>query len=147
MDIKLLDCTLRDGGYVNDWNFGNSVIKYMLQRYINAGLDIIEIGFLDERREFDINRTIFPNMDALNSVFEGIDKREAKLVAMIDYGTCSIDRLLPQSKSLIDGIRIIFKKPNMYRAIEFAREVIKKGYFAKIEAKIMYLCKFFSLFF
>lgn len=132
MEIKLLDCTLRDGGYVNDWNYGNSVIKYMLQRYVNAGMDLVEIGFLDERREFDINRTIFPDTDAMNKVFEGVDKKDTKLVAMIDYGTCGADKIAPKSETIIDGIRIIFKKPNMYKAIEFAKEILAKGYFVSM---------------
>ena len=58
--IKLLDCTLRDGGYLNDWEFGNSNIVNIFERLVSAGIDIIETGFLDERREFDENRTIFP---------------------------------------------------------------------------------------
>lgn len=133
MNIKLLDCTLRDGGYINDWNFGNSVIKYMMHRYINAGMDIVEVGFLDDRRIVDLNRTIFPTTDALNRVYEGIDKKNTTLVAMIDYGTCAIDNIGPKSESIIDGIRIIFKKPNMYKAVEFGRQLIEKGYFVCLQ--------------
>ena len=48
--ISLLDCTLRDGGYVNDWKFGHDNIVSIFERVVDAGTDIIEIGFLDERR-------------------------------------------------------------------------------------------------
>ena len=60
-DIQLLDCTLRDGGYVNDWRFGYKNTVSMFERLADAGVDIIELGFLDERRPFDIDRTIFPD--------------------------------------------------------------------------------------
>ncbi len=30
--IELLDCTLRDGGYINDWFFGESAIKFILKK-------------------------------------------------------------------------------------------------------------------
>ena len=83
MEINLLDCTMRDGGYVNDWNFGNSIIRYMLQRYINSNIEYVEIGFLDERREFDSNRTIFPNTESVEKIYGGIDKKKTKLMAMI----------------------------------------------------------------
>ena len=58
--IKLLDCTLRDGGYVNDWKFGHDNIESIFERLVDAGVDVIEIGFLDDRRPFDIDRSIMP---------------------------------------------------------------------------------------
>ena len=47
-EIKLLDCTLRDGGYVNDWNFGHNNLVSVFERMVDANIDIIEIGFLDD---------------------------------------------------------------------------------------------------
>lgn len=132
MDVRLLDCTLRDGGYINDWNFGNSIIRYIFQRYINSNIDYLEVGFLDERRKADINRTIFPNTDVVEEIFRGLDKKNTKIVAMIDYGTCNASNLSDKSDSIIDGIRIIFKKHNFYNAIEFAKEIISKGYFVSL---------------
>ena len=46
----LLDCTLRDGGYVNDWAFGNNNMVNIFERIIGANLEVIEVGFLDDRR-------------------------------------------------------------------------------------------------
>ena len=48
-EIKLLDCTLRDGGYVNDWNFGHNNLVSVFERMVDANIDIIEIGFLDDK--------------------------------------------------------------------------------------------------
>ena len=42
--VKLLDCTLRDGGYVNDWEFGHDNIVTIFERLISAGVDILEVG-------------------------------------------------------------------------------------------------------
>lgn len=44
-DIKLLDCTLRDGGYVNDWNFGHNNLVSIFERLVDANVDFIEVGF------------------------------------------------------------------------------------------------------
>ncbi|MDD6194956.1 MAG: aldolase catalytic domain-containing protein [Lachnospiraceae bacterium] len=133
MDIKLLDCTLRDGGFVNDWEFGNSTIKYVTQRLIKSGMDIVEIGLLDQRRVFDMNRTIFPDTDSMNKVFGEVDKGDATIVAMIDYGTCDVENICPKEETFIDGIRIIFKKPNMYKAIEYGKQLMDKGYFVTLQ--------------
>ena len=51
----LLDCTLRDGGYINDWEFGHDNLVNIFERLVSADVDVIEIGFLDDRRTFDIN--------------------------------------------------------------------------------------------
>ena len=62
-NVKILDCTLRDGGYVNDWNFSHSVITGTYKRLDAAGIDFIEVGFLDDRHCFDIDKSIVPTTD------------------------------------------------------------------------------------
>ena len=94
-NVQVLDCTLRDGGYVNDWNFGHSVITGIYKRLEAAGMDFIEVGFLDDRRDFDINRSIMPNTEAINKIFSSVKKGNAMPVAMIDYGTCSLESIGP----------------------------------------------------
>lgn len=126
--IQLLDCTLRDGGYVNDWNFGHDNLVSVLERTVTSGVNIIEIGFLDERRPFDINRSIMPDTDCVEKIYGEISHEKSMIVGMIDYGTCSIDHLKPCSDSYLDGIRVIFKKHIMHEAIAFCRQVKALGY-------------------
>lgn len=126
--IKLLDCTLRDGGYLNDWEFGNSNIVNIFERLVSAGIDIIETGFLDARRTFDENRTIFPDTDCVDAIYGKLDKGNSMIVGMIDYGTCPIENLKPADECYLDGIRVIFKKHKMHEAIEFCSRVKAKGY-------------------
>ena len=128
-----MDCTLRDGGFVNDWNFGNGTIKFILQRLINAKTDFVEVGFLDQRRSYDYNRSIYPDMKAVKTAIGEMDKNETEFVAMVDYGTCDIGHICDQKDTFIDGIRIIFKKPDMYRAMELGREIMEKGYFVTLQ--------------
>ena len=118
-DINLLDCTLRDGGYLNDWEFGHDNIVNIFERLVSAGVDIIEIGFLNASREYDANRTIFPDARSVNLTYAGLEKGTSMIVGMIDYGTCGIDRMIPASDSFMDGIRVIFKKEKKEREIEF----------------------------
>jgi 4-hydroxy 2-oxovalerate aldolase len=126
--ISLLDCTLRDGGYVNDWNFGNGTMACIFDRLNEAGVDIIEIGFLDDRQPFNIDRTIQPNTEELTAAFSKISGKRAMTVAMIDYGTCDIGNVRPRKETFIDGIRVIFKKENMHKAIAFGKEIMDRGY-------------------
>ena len=126
--IQLLDCTLRDGGYVNDWKFGQTNLVSVFERLVDAGVDIIEIGFLDDRRPFDIDRSIMPDTASADKIFGALDKKQAMVLGMIDYGTCGIENLAPASESFLDGIRVIFKKHLMHQAMAFCREVKALGY-------------------
>ena len=127
-EIKLLDCTLRDGGYVNDWKFGHANLVSMLERLISSGTEIIEIGFLDDRREFDINRSIMPDTESVGKIYGKVDKKNAMILGMIDYGTCGIENLQLCSESYLDGIRVIFKKHLMHEAMAFCAQVKALGY-------------------
>ncbi len=126
-EIQLLDCTLRDGGYINDWEFGHNNIISIIDRLEQAKVDIIEIGFLDDRRPFDINRTIMPDTASVGKLL-GWQSHSAMIVGMIDYGTCRIENLQPASESVLDGIRVIFKKHLMHEAMEFCAQVKALGY-------------------
>lgn len=127
-NIRLLDCTLRDGGYVNDWKFGHNNAISMLERLVSANIDIIEIGFLDQRRPYDIERSIMPTTECVEKIYGKVEKRQAMIVGMIDYGTCGIENLQPCKDSYLDGIRVIFKKHIMHEAIAFCKQVKDLGY-------------------
>ena len=126
--ISLLDCTLRDGGFLNDWNFGYQTINSIFRRLVKSNIDIVEIGFIDDRRSFDKERSINPNTKSFDEILKNQLKGNAHIVGMIDFGTCSIDNISPKDESLIDGIRVIFKKKDMVAAINFCKQIKEKGY-------------------
>ena len=126
--IRLLDCTLRDGGFLNDWDFSYQTANSIFRRLVKSNVDIIEIGFIDDRRSFDIERTINPTTKAFDEIFKYQTKGNAHIVGMIDFGTCSINNISPKNESFIDGIRVIFKKKDMQAAIKFCHEIKSKGY-------------------
>lgn len=126
--IQLLDCTLRDGGYVNDWNFGRDTAAYLFERLVSSRVDIIEVGFMDERRVYDPDRTIMPDSEAVERNFGKFDHGDSMVVGMIDFGTCGIGNVKPCAESCLDGIRVIFKKEKMYPAMAFCKELKALGY-------------------
>lgn len=126
--IKLLDCTLRDGGYINDWEFGHDNLISIFERLSIAGTDIVEVGFIDDRRPFDRNRSIFPNTDSAAEIFASASVRPPMVVGMIDFGTCDLRNISECRDSFLDGIRVIFKKGRMHEAMEYCRSIKAKGY-------------------
>lgn len=131
-NICLLDCTLRDGGYVNNWEFGLSNMLCVFERLVQSGVEFIEVGFLDDRESFNPNRSIQPNTKCYDKIYSAIDKKDTFVFGMIDYGTCSINNIELCRDSFLDGIRIIFKKTNMRGAIKFAQLVKNKGYMVSL---------------
>ncbi|MDD6237515.1 MAG: aldolase catalytic domain-containing protein, partial [Clostridiales bacterium] len=127
-EMMLLDCTLRDGGYVNDWRFGKTNIVSIFERLVDANVDIIEVGFIDDRRPFDKDRSIFPDTKSADIIYGDLNKKQAIVVGMIDFGTCAIENLAPCNESYLDGIRVIFKKGKMKAAMEYCGQVKKLGY-------------------
>ena len=52
-NFQILDCTLRDGGYCNQWNFGYDNIKKIINGLVESNIDIIECGFLTNKVEYN----------------------------------------------------------------------------------------------
>lgn len=82
MGIKVLDCTLRDGAYVVNGNFGEERINGIIETLNSAGVDIIELGWLKDF-EYRKDCVFFDNAQILN-------KNSA---LMFDYGKYNIDEL------------------------------------------------------
>ena len=127
--IKLLDCTVRDGGYLNDWKFGSCVLTETVQRLINANVDFVELGFIDDRRYYDENKSIFPNTQTISDTYKHVKTNgKTKFVAMIDYGTCDIKNIQKRSETILYGIRVIFKKEKMKEALSYCQQIKELGY-------------------
>ena len=45
-NVHVLDCTLRDGGYINDWNFGDENAKEIVTQLSSTGVEYVEVGFI-----------------------------------------------------------------------------------------------------
>ncbi len=131
--ISLMDCTLRDGGFINDWRFGHGDMINLFERSVSAGIDYIEAGFLDSRESFDINRSITPDTAGFDRIFGGLDHGSSKIFAMIDYGTCPQENIAEAKDTIIDGIRVMVKKKTRYEALEFCAELKKKGYMVFVQ--------------
>ena len=108
-NVKLLDCTLRDGGYLNDWNFGQKAIRGTAEKIAQTGVEFFEIGFIKDEKP-NPDRTVFPSVQ---SIAPFIAPKSPALVylGMIDC-KCppSLDSIPDYDGSSVDGIRVIFKK-------------------------------------
>ncbi|WP_066407934.1 3-deoxy-manno-octulosonate cytidylyltransferase [Aliarcobacter skirrowii] len=128
--IQILDCTLRDGGYINNWEFGDKNIQKVIKSLIDSNIEIIECGFLDSNIDKEQNTTRFKTINHLNTLLKDIElKQNQLLVAMIDYTKYDLNSLPVVTKdSKITGLRVAFRKSNFKEALEEMKIIIQKGY-------------------
>lgn len=124
--IEVLDCTLRDGGYVNNWNFGTNNIKEIINGLSNSGIDYIECGFISDNKTYDENKTIFPQIKLLNNFLN--EKGKTKLALMMLPHEYDINFLPNIDRECPIIIRLSFHKCDFNKAVDYAKEIKKKGY-------------------
>ncbi|GFH41883.1 hypothetical protein Hs30E_04340 [Lactococcus hodotermopsidis] len=126
-NISILDCTLRDGGYVNGWNFGFDNTRKVIRGLVASDLDIIEIGYLSQKKERKIGKTIYNTFPEMNEVLPN-DRGNKMFVVMINYGEYNIEDIPEYDGSSINGIRIVFHKKDIEGAAEYCKILSEKGY-------------------
>lgn len=133
--IQILDCTLRDGGYCNDWRFGFENAKKVTKGLLEANIEIIECGFITNKVVYDRNVTKFTTFDEAAQLIS--NDREGKIfVAMMNYGEYSIKDIPPYDGTSIDGIRVAFHKKDLAESLELCRQLKEKGYLVFIQAMV-----------
>ena len=129
-DIKVFDCTIRDGGLVNNFHFKDDFVKAVYNTCVAAGVDYIEIGKNNSKtlmcdKEFgawnfcdeaDIRRIV------------GDNDTNTKIAVMSDIGRTVNSELLPKDESVVDMIRIATYIHQIPAAIELLEEAHAKGY-------------------
>ena len=124
--VKLLDCTLRDGAYLIEKKFGNTVIKGIIDGLIKANIDYIEIGFF-QNNGFGEGKTVYKNSEEAQR-FIPDKKGRCKFTVLADYSRYSVDNLDECTGESVDAIRECFFKEERYDAIQACKVIKEKGY-------------------
>ncbi len=131
-NVRILDCTLRDGGRIIDCSFPDEEIHGISSRLAEANVDIIEMGFLRDSScvEYRGDSTFFTDVDQIAPFIQ--KDRRAIYTAFIDFGMCDIDQLKPYSGASIDAIRFGFTKENYDKdkeeIVRWANIIKDRGY-------------------
>lgn len=124
--VRVLDCTLRDGGYINNWNFGKETIKNIINNLVDANIDIIECGFI-RNVSYDSDSSAFCSMDQMVETI--YPKSQNTLYAvMIEHHNCVYGKIPPYDGKGADIIRVTFRRNEWQEARQSIKELIDKGY-------------------
>lgn len=134
-NIQILDCTVRDGGYVNNWRFDKKLVRETYRALSKAGIDYIEIGYRGTEKYFDRDQYglwRFSPEEAIREVVSNIDG--AKLVLMADYGKIDAEDFCDAKESVVEMIRLAANKGSLKGAVKFLEKIKRKGYKVSLNA-------------
>lgn len=129
-DIKVVDCTVRDGGLMNKWQFDDKFVKGVYDACVEAGIDYMEIGYISSEKSFsraEVGPWKFCADKDLRRIV-GENKTNVKISAMADIGRIEFDDIPPASESAIDMMRVACYAHQTDKAIELAHHCMDKGY-------------------
>lgn len=119
--IEVLDCTLRDGAYVTNGNFSDTTIKNVVMNLSDAGIDIVECGWL-KNDIHKIDTSYFHNITDVKKLL-----KNQNLSIMADYNRYDVSNL-ENNDGFLDYIRVTFPYEHYKEGIEQGKKIIDKGY-------------------
>lgn len=143
-DIKVFDCTIRDGGLVNNFYFTDEFVKGVYDTCVKAGIDYMEIGKNNSTTlmsEDEFGAWNFCKEEDIRRIV-GNNDTKMKIAVMSDIGRTVNDELLPKSESVVDMIRIATYIHQLPSAIELIEAAHAKGY--ETTVNIMAVAKCFD---
>jgi len=133
-ELRVLDCTIRDGGLINKHQFSDELVRAVYDTCVAAGIDYMEVGYKNSLR-------LFPRAEFgpwrhceetdLNRVFAGHDAAATglKLAAMADAGKSDWrQQIVPCEQSVLDKIRVAFYAHQVSEAVEMISYCHDLGY-------------------
>ena len=128
MDIKINDCTIRDGGHLNKWHFDNNFVKASYFAASKAQVDYFEIGYKNDERKQGLGPYGYCKEDFISSLFKC--STHCKLLCMIDAGKYTGYHVpdCDKNKTPFSGIRIAAYPHEVDIAIKLIEKIYAKGY-------------------
>jgi len=130
-ELKVLDCTVRDGGLMNDHAFSDEVVKAIYEACVGAGIDYMEFGYKASKRIFsrsEFGTWKFCEEDDLRRIV-GDNETDLKISVMADAERTDYhEDILPKEQSVIDMIRVATYIHQMPTALDIIQDAHDKGY-------------------
>ena len=132
-ELKVLDCTIRDGGLINNYQFSKDFVKAVYRATCDAAVDVVELGKkLEESDEYTRDKYgawNFCDDDDLKEVIDSYDSNYRPLVAvMYDVGRVDVSKLQPRDQGPIDMVRVACYVHQIDAGIDLIRRCKDLGY-------------------
>jgi len=128
--IKVLDCTVRDGGLINDHYFEDDFVREVYKALTKAGVDYMEFGYRNSKELFptkDFGAWKYCDDDKIREIIDGIES-DMKISIMVDAHRVKEQVFLPVDESPVDLIRVATYVKDIDKAINLVNRVHDLGY-------------------
>jgi len=128
--IKVLDCTIRDGGLINNHDFDLGFVQKVYKAISAAGVDYMEVGYKNSKKLFsskEYGLWKFCEDDQIKRVIGDVESK-TKISVMVDIGRVDIDDVKPANESPVDMIRVACYVKDIDKAITMVNHFTQKGY-------------------
>jgi len=128
--IKVFDCTIRDGGLINNHDFDDRFVREVYKALSAAGVDYMEIGYKNSRKLFsgkEFGKWKFCDDDDIRKVIDGVPSK-TKISVMVDVGRVDVEDVKPRKDSPVSMIRVASYVKDIDKAIYLVNHFADKGY-------------------
>ena len=137
--FKILDCTLRDGGYYTNWDFDKSLVDQYIASMNNLPIDYLEIGYRSRPMKGYLGKYFYSPVYELQDLKEKSNKKLVIILNERDIKIEFLDELLLPIKGLVDMVRMAIDPQNLASAIRLAEGIKKLGF--EVGFNVMYMSK------
>ncbi len=127
-EIRIVDCTIRDGGLMNDHRFSTELVRKVFDACAKAGVDYCELGYRGDKRQFstsDFGPWKFCDEEDLRSVAYECD---TKVSVMADVGRTDYNDIIPAKDSIVSMYRVATYCKDVDKAIDLGNHAKAQGY-------------------
>jgi 4-hydroxy 2-oxovalerate aldolase len=144
MLCKILDCTIRDGGFINNWHFPMKLVKDLYRAVSKSGVDYIEIGYRTSR---NLTHNVDPEQagpwrftseEMIEELVQGVSG--VPIALMVDYGNIDPEDIPDVSQSWVRLYRVAVHRDKVLQAITLCDMIARKGY--QVTIQLMNIAKF-----
>jgi 4-hydroxy 2-oxovalerate aldolase len=134
-EITVVDCTIRDGGLMNNSKFPFDMVQAVYKAICDSGVDIVELGYRNSKEMFSTDEYgpwRFCDDEDLKKIVDGVESGETKLSVMMDAHKSTVNDIKPREGSPVDIIRVATYVKDIDKAIKTANAATDNGYEATI---------------
>ncbi len=137
MDFKILDCTLRDGGYYTNWDFDKDLVKTYFESFNKLPVEYLELGYRSNPMKSYLGEYFYCPQYVLENAKQLSDKKLVVILNEKDIRAEHVPDLLSPCVGYLDMVRIAIDPKNFKRALVLAEAVKKLGF--EVGFNVMYM--------
>lgn len=137
--MKILDCTLRDGGYYTNWDFNTKLVEAYIDSMNQLPVDYLEVGYRNNPSKEYLGKFGYTPVSVLKHIKQKCTKKIAVMLNEKSTSVGDLENLIGPIKGLADMIRIAIDPKNIERAIVLASAVKSMGF--EVGFNVMYMSR------